>query len=52
MRGLTVLSPHGAWVPEAILTLASVTRLSASAVLPQIRVETQIGSQAKYEITN
>ena len=38
-----MLPPHGVWVTEA-------TDVTARVALPQIRVETLIGSQANYEI--
>ena len=37
-----MLPPHGVWVTEA----------TARAALPQIRIETLIGSQSEFEITN
>ena len=44
-----MLPPHGVWVTEARESNA-LHLLPARAALPQIRVETLIGSQANYEI--
>ena len=47
-----MLPPHGVWVTEATLPGETdvLHLLPASSALPQIRVETLIGSQANYEI--